>query len=660
MNMKNTKIILLVLIGVLLICSFGCGGRSGLVDDEDAESQEEYTQQQQQEQTNENVSNLVDKILSPGSDGSPIIFDYAPKPEVSDESAVVDLQEVQFVKYISSKDLNSNDEYVQTIRLNKDSEYVIKYSHSGRSLNNSVLGLRITAPDDVEMILDPSLSENSVVSDDASLVRELTEEEIQTLLEESEITLEELEAEKALDGKETESSEHHYVKTELEVIPEENPCIIMYSFKAPLTGDYEFAISELTLVSDDGLVKNASSDIPFEFRIYGTEESYSASDGEEIELSPRDILDIQRLLLSSATEFNENGLPTNFTSDEADESDVEASSYGYGWLFWGDTRGIISEKLNAIEQNKKREQQSGVVVDAIINNVPYDYVFEQGAGFHAHSGLRAVTNIIDDSSYRDNIVQNFSMPTPETDDALNLKENFSVNVVATQEEHDRTMELEAMSNFALLRDALGYTKREDYARLGSDYTRVISARYELIEEQPRMPDTSAFKVYDEALEIIEEYGIDYFLDQYGDYFVAGYTWGTRYSAMIEIVTVPGESYYNGARYPYRVNDAALICSDALQCVQELLNSVRDNAIKERDTGNSDSNAKARITRLTRELQNNFHNVTITVHATRVGTAGDLSLSIYDFVNTLGDFIKSAKTTSKSQYAQLYVTLIRFR
>ena len=145
---KNVKIILLVLIGVLLMFSFGCGGGGGGIDDEgNAEPQEEI----QEEQTDEAVSKLLDKILTPDSDGSPMIFDYAPKPASTDENAVSDPQKLHFVKYISSRDLNSDGEYVKTIHLNKDSEYVIKYSHGGRLLTNSLLGVRITAPDKNEM-----------------------------------------------------------------------------------------------------------------------------------------------------------------------------------------------------------------------------------------------------------------------------------------------------------------------------------------------------------------------------------------------------------------------------------------------------------------------------------------------------------------------------
>ncbi|MBR6901190.1 MAG: hypothetical protein IKN30_03915, partial [Synergistaceae bacterium] len=302
--MKNAKIILLVLIGVLLTCNFGCGGGGGGID-VDGNS----------EPVSEAAARLAEKILSPDVDGSPMVFDYATAPEIfSDESAVDDPQGLHFVKYISSKDLNSDGEYITTLHLNRDSEYVIKYSHGGRTLNNSLLGVEIIAPDGEEMILDlASFSEDLEISNDIIPVSvDLTEEQITALLEESDgMTREDLQAEIALEEAGTEIFAAHYVSVDLEIFPEENPCIILYIFKAPLTGDYKFTVSELVLESTD-LSVDKSPDVPFEFRIYNTAEAHSVSDGEEIELYPDEILDIQRILLSSATEFNENGLPIEF------------------------------------------------------------------------------------------------------------------------------------------------------------------------------------------------------------------------------------------------------------------------------------------------------------------------------------------------------------
>ena len=77
-------------------------------------------------------------------------------------------------------------------------------------------------------------------------------------------------------------------------------------------------------------------------------------------------------------------------------------------------------------------------------------------------------------------IQDFSLLTPGTGASINMKERFSFNVIAAQEEHNREQKLSAMSNFALLREALGYTARHDYTMLRSDHTKIISACTEII------------------------------------------------------------------------------------------------------------------------------------------------------------------------------------
>lgn len=653
-TMKNIKIILLVLIGLLLIGSFGCGGGGSVYSKGNSELQDE--QQEQQEQTDETVSRIINKMLAPSSDGSPAIFDYATPTEESDEYAAADTQEVQFVKYISSKDLNVSGDFVKTIRLNKNSEYVIKYSHAGRSLNNSSLNLRITAPNSRDMILDLTKKGAPEISETKIPGRTFTEDEIQQILDETGMTRAEFDAEISNDNKPDETIEPIYVNTDLEVIPEENPCVILYRFKAPLTGNYEFAISEVIPVSGD-IIKNVSSDIPFEFRIYGSEESYSAADDEELEFTPREIVHLQRILLKSATKFNENGLPVFDYVESSDNNEVHSA-----FLVLNPNNPSIPDPNEAYqkelerkrrekereEERKRAQQAQPVIPDAEISNVPYDPIFEEGAGFYAHSGLRGVTNVIDDESFSKNAVRDFTMPTPGNGNAASMKENFSVNVIATEEEHDRTMEIGDMSNFALLRDALGYTKRQDYARLGSDHTKIIQVRYELIENKPRIPDKSVLKMLDEALDILKEEGSANFTNEYGDYFVAGYTWGVRYDATIEI-TAKAQVYSYDSGFS---NDGAVA-----RHVQEFLERTVSNAISERDTGRSlNNNIKYHLDKI-----KEFQDITVRViHSSCTGRSGDLTFSLEDFANSLVSYVKSAKKMQRSQYEKLYVTLRRYR
>ena len=142
---------------------------------------------------------------------------------------------------------------------------------------------------------------------------------------------------------------------------------------------------------------------------------------------------------------------------------------------WGPIKKI-QEKVK-----KTYSISNGKVIPAdVIDNVPYDSLFDEGAGFYAHSGLRAVTDVVDDYSFSPNAIKKFTMPKPGTDAIAGMKEKLNVDIIATEQEHDRSAQLEGMSSFVLLRDAFNRSPRRDYARLGSDHTRVISVRRSII------------------------------------------------------------------------------------------------------------------------------------------------------------------------------------
>ena len=146
---------------------------------------------------------------------------------------------------------------------------------------------------------------------------------------------------------------------------------------------------------------------------------------------------------------------------------------------------------------------------------------------------------MDDSSFSSNAVDKFNNNKSGT---AELNERFHVNIIATEADHSRLMQLNDMSSFVLLREAFNRTPRRDYARLGSNHTRIIAVKYELAEKSPRTPDIKDIKFLPGALDFLKSKGADEFTKMFGDYFVAGYTWGLRYDATIEIVVEPGKSY----------------------------------------------------------------------------------------------------------------------
>ena len=294
---ENRSGILITLLCIFVLFLGGCGS-----DGDGALSQTDQTPPSNNNQNPNNqqeTSEIFDLIMERGSDGSPNIFNYAPLPEEYNNENN-ETEELNFVKYVCSDDFNSDGKFERNISLKSDCEYVIKYSHSGRNLNNYSLNLQIYAPDGREIFLVPEIptvteEESSDGNSDSEPLdlSKMTEEEINAILEESGMTREELEREINYDKTEREDIQPLWVKTKIDAVPEENPCLILYSFKAPLSGVYKFLVYETNDASDD-----VTSEIPFEFRIYSSEESYSAFDDYEednLEISQRDIIDIQRM-----------------------------------------------------------------------------------------------------------------------------------------------------------------------------------------------------------------------------------------------------------------------------------------------------------------------------------------------------------------------------
>ncbi|MBQ7154745.1 MAG: hypothetical protein IJR85_04200 [Synergistaceae bacterium] len=644
--MKNIQLLALGVLALFLLG--GCGGDSSNFVDEQSDNQQE----QQEQENNDTVSRVLNNLLTATSDGSPAVFNYAPVPDSYGEGDYgAGTEEVNFVKYITSKDLDENGEFVKAINLEKDCGYIVKYSHSGRDLGSVALNLRITTPDEWErtMYLDfsggESTAENSSAefsSSEVSSIDDLSEEEIARLMAEGDMTREELAAEIELSNQSYDIPQPLYIPARLEIVPEENPCAIFYMFKAPMSGVYKFAFRETV----GGLP--SSLDVPLEVRVYRSDESYSAGDDEELQLTPREIVDIQRMLLNSATEFNENGLPVAFESDEgsAEGSGVRASD----GIYTGPINSLfpptpgLTDGIKAIEEQhrrmaeEERRKNSPITIASYIHNVPYDEnLFEDGVGFYAHNGMRSVTGataleIGRDDDYSENAVEDFEALTPVKDDktgSVSTKTNFKVSVIGTEEEHDRAMEIDSMSNFALIGNALGFWGKTDDVKLGLPIAKTVHVCYEVIETEPRYLEAGNFKLKSAALTWLQR-DPESFRRNFGDYFVAGYTWGMRYEVMIEITSNMGGEI------------ATRVTSEAAELVKDALKA-----------------SGATRTKLLSELSRLRSIVNLSVKSIRhTGRSDTIATTFDSFLSDFDSFVASSK--SRAQYEPLYVSLIRYR
>ena len=629
--MKSLKLLkqlcFFVLLCLLIFVVGGCGGSSNRIVSQNPNTQEISDESNEDDELDVGISGdvpaktnddpdvlrVLDKVLATDENGVPIIFDYAPLPESNDNTDDSDGTAINFLKYVSSKDLNENGEFVQIFGLEKNNEYIIKYSHSGRNLNGSYLKFRITAPEDQIMILD--LLGNGKTSND-----------------------EELENAGVI-------SKSIYVETNYEVIPEESPCIMIYSFKAPLTGDYEIAIKEanpFNLISID-IDETKNYEFPFEFRFYTAGETYSAADDEDKDgkkLSARKILALQRLALNNATEFDENGLPiafeSNFESNEEYGSNEESTTNNY----LDSAYGVLDEVYGASNSDSEK-----IIIAPRIDNIPYDSSFAPGAGFYAHSGLRAIqlTALYDDI-FSDNAVDSFTIERPQGD--YSMESSFNIDYVSTEDEFLRLTELDNLNDFTLLKDALD-DKKHKLARLGLAGSKTLYLRYEYYESEPRMPEMSDLKLRRAVVKQLE-YDFDTFQREYGDYFVAGYKFGLYYEALIEIKAEP----YN-CRF---VDLKGKVYYDA-EAIANYIGTYIKNAF------NDPNNTSDLLTKLDNSLKNvmNAWHVSVSIpNITHSGVMGEKVSSLSELAKNLSDFKKTAEQTPSSQFERLYATLIRYR
>ena len=634
--MKNLKLLFFMLLCFVIFTVVGCGGSSNHIQNP---GNQEITDEDDEldvgisgdvpAKTNDDpeVLRVLDKVFATDENGVPMIFDYAPLPETSNDTYGENGTAINFLKYVSSKDLNENGEFVKTFALEKDNEYIIKYSHSGRNLNGSYLKFRITAPEEQVMILD--LIGTGKSSRD-----------------------EELEAEGVI-------SKSIYVETKHEVIPEESPCIMLYSFKAPLTGTYEFAVREtnpFNLISPD-LDKLTYIGIPFEFRFYTAGETYSATDDEEKELSARKILDLQRILLNNATEFDENGLPVAFENNDTYGSDEESTNN-----YLDSAYGVLDEVYGTNNSDK-------VIVASRIDNVPYNSLYAPGSGFYAHSGLRSIqlTAFYDDV-FSNNAIDDFTIEKPQGN--YSMKERLNVDYVSTEEEYLRLKGLDNLSDFTLLKDALDNNMRGS-AKLGLAGSKTLNLRYEYYESKPRMPKMEDIRIRSAVVKRLKN-DFNSFQREHGDYFVAGYTCGLFYEAVIDIKVepyncsclLPSDPFANIislstsqppragfylANFTYDSHDAEEICNYIREQIEDAFKSTNV------------SSANNVISSLEDKLKN-ATGVSISISSvSHSGIGGSTTVSsLRDLVSELYNFKTRAAQTVSSKYERLYATLIRYR
>ena len=280
--------------------------------------------------------------------------------------------------------------------------------------------------------------------------------------------------------------------------------MIFYTFTAPQDGTYTFTLREREYFP-------TSQDVPYELRIYRADDDSALKLGT-ITMTPRDALDLQRVLLSYADKFNADGLPVKFTQEFV-SNDV------YNTMI----QSLAEKSINAARVRAAADE--GTSIQAYITDIPYYDKYQPAAGYYADSGLLAATF---------DAFENFTLPRPASGEALPVETYYSSHEVLTEEEHNREQSLEAMTTFALADNALGLAPMTaTNVRLGQ-ITKTIMIVYNKIESTPRLIDPQTLKFNQIADFFLSQGDAKTFREEYGDYFVAGYRWGMTFKASISV------------------------------------------------------------------------------------------------------------------------------
>ena len=111
--------------------------------------------------------------------------------------------------------------------------------------------------------------------------------------------------------------------------------------------------------------------------------------------------------------------------------------------------------------------------------------------------------------------------------------DFKTDEIITEEGHTREQDLEDMSTFVLCKNALGDREMTVTNVRLAQISKNVIINYDLLEYQPRMVDVNTLQFSSDALSLLNS-NYKEFREEFGDYFVAGYTWGMRFSAVIAV------------------------------------------------------------------------------------------------------------------------------
>lgn len=595
------------------LISGGCGGSSSSIT---------------QRNTIKGVIKLVPEDMDTNDNGIPDVFEY--DSEIMNRINADGAYEVPFMRVIGPN--------TAKINLEKDSSYSVQYYNLGRTLGISMLDMDITDPDGKPIML-------VYVSDETS----------DDILPEVQ----------PISGDGEQISDEIYVETSFAVEPEEAPAMITYTFNAPSTGTYEFRFYEIDLTESYDITQNENENAAFSVLIYknvheGDDDMFRTIPGyvlgeTNFKPSEYEILDIRRILMNFATELNDEGIPVKFCDEFYDR---EIYSELINALILSYEIEIESEDINGSVSKtviRRSANTGGAVIQSLVDNIPFSTFYQFGKGYYAHSGFDALGG-------NDAFENMPAAPSPANGTALSCTQKLTLSTIENEAENLREQEMEAMSTFSMARYATGQEPIV-FTNIGFGMMRKnILVRYDVLEDQARVVDVNNLKLADFALELLRNKGSDQFRQEFGDYFVGGYTWGMRFESLISFTFgLNSDLSYNERR----INEVVDLVKDAMKLAannQDYSSKINELNSISQETLVGDGGSIKFINNINIETitLNGYHITKESRNASSV--LGKLSVksvadSLKDFVNNT---VPKALNSDRSNFSPLKTTMIRFR
>jgi len=317
------------------------------------------------------------------------------------------------------------------------------------------------------------------------------------------------------------------------IYPEENPALICLTVKPSVTGQYTVKVSGIDINTVSTAADTKDVYVLFiytELRNENGEPGYYTRfkfpDGDTTTdtISINDIIELRRIYLEFNSNYvqdfsNGNGSDYELTTEQ-DKELMEWLEYMKRYYGIYDETDTTSAQLSNAGEVKLSSATSRI--PTTLSGIQYNDDYTLGSGFFGITGYSAKGRAMQPIT--------LSVPTSK-----NTKTYYKASFVSSQQEREKASNTTVGVSLSLggfeLKASLSSLSSYKFGLTSTTYV----IHYEEVETTPRLLNDTEYKLTSEAAAQLAN-GYTNFRNSYGDYFVAGYTYGGTFDAYISITT----------------------------------------------------------------------------------------------------------------------------